>query len=129
MNEISFPYYDKNDFKLILKLGNGYIGDVFLGEILSQKKNVVKKLSSANYNENSKDMVYTDMIGEIKIGSRFMNKSNHQIQFYGYYVCENNNQVELFLINGKNFCQSDLAKYIYQDKFFEVFNKRRVFYE
>ena len=124
MNEISFPYYDKNDFKLIRKLGNGYIGDVFLGEIFSQKKEcIVKKLSSANYHENSKDMVYTDMISEIKIGSRFMNKSNHQIQFYGYSVCENNNQVELFLLMEKTLAQSDLAKYIYQDKFWKSLTK------
>ena len=121
MLDHSFPFYPRKDFTLHHRLGSGYIGEVFSGilDVYGDKIDcVVKKVSSDDYHKGVKDrMFYDDVINEIDIGCRFMSKSDHQIQFYGYSTHKKKDNVSLYLLMEKTTAKGDLQEYIYDDQF------------
>jgi len=133
MIELSFPYYEINEFKLKDRLGAGYIGEVFTGELKLFDDSIdciIKKLSSVNYRDGSKDMIYQDLLDEVNIGQRFMCMSKHLIQYYGYSVNVKGEEVNLYLLMEKTIAEGDITSYIYKDKFWkpltkEVYNKSK----
>ena len=120
MLDLSFPFYKREDVKLTQRLGAGYTGEVYSGELTifdDMIDCVVKKVCSSNYEKGSSDKVlYQDIIDEVTVGHRFMSKSNHQIQFYGYSVFRKQGKVIIYLIMEQTDAMGDLHKYLYADK-------------
>ena len=121
MVDLSFTFYPHKDITLQNRLGSGYIGEVFCGvlDLYGDKIDcVVKQVSSDDYSMGKLDpILYYDITTEIDIGHRFMSKSDHQIQFYGYSIHEEKDRVSLYLLMEKTTAQGDLKDYIYDDKF------------
>ena len=75
-------------------------------------------------------MIYQDLLDEVNIGQRFMCKSKHLIQYYGYSVNVKGEEVNLYLLMEKTIAEGDITTYIYKDEFWkpltkEVYNKTK----
>ena len=131
MLDRSFPFYPRKDFTLHTRIGSGFIGEVFSGvvDVYGDKVNcVVKKVSSDDYHKGVKDRTfYDDIIKEIDIGYRFMSKSDHQIQFYGYSTRKEKNTVSLYILMEKTTAKGDLQEYIYDDPFWSSLSEEEYY--
>ncbi len=131
MKRLKFKYYDRKSFKTTHLIGSGYIGEVYSGNLDDGKEVVIKKLVSSNYYEDSKDMLYEDILTEIKIANRFRNHvdsdqsehSKHLIEFYGYSTCVENNLEKVYILMEKTSAMGDISNYIYQDKYWRSLTK------
>ena len=120
MLELGFPYYEKEEFTMKHKIGSGACGTVFSGQIKLLDDSIdciIKQVQSDNYNDDAKHMLYSDFLDEVTIGSRFMSKSKHQIQFYGYSHKKSKQNDIIYLLMEKTSATSDLSGYISQDQF------------
>ena len=121
MLDLSFPFYNRKDFTIQHRLGSGYIGEVFSGvlDIYGDEIDcVIKKVSSNDYHKGVKDReFYDDVIKEVDIGCRFMSKSDHQIQFYGYSTHKKGLTHSIYLLMEKTTAKGDFQEYIYDDSF------------
>ena len=120
MLELGFPYYEKEEFTIKHKIGSGACGIVFSGQIKLLDDSIdciIKQVKSDNYKDDAKHMLYSDFLDEVTIGSRFMSKSKHQIQFYGYSYKRSKQNDIIYLIMEKTSATSDLSGYISQDQF------------
>ena len=126
MSFYDFPYFDKGDICLKHKIGSGGTGNVYDGtlKLLDSTINcVIKKVSSDNYDENHRDrMIYQDIIDEVNIGHRFMNKSDYQIKFYGYSIFKKCNIITIYLIMEKTEGM-DISKYLNYKKYWKKITK------
>ena len=127
MLDLGFPHYEKEEFTMKHKIGSGACGTVFSGQIKLLDDSIdciIKQVQSDNYNDDSKDMLYTDFLDEVTIGSKFMSKSKHQIQFYGYSHKRSKQNDIIYLLMEKTSATSDLSGYISQDKFCKALSKQ-----
>ena len=105
LDNLGYSHFERNDFKLTKRLGSGYVGEVYEGllTLIDHKIPIAaKKLSSHSY-DNGKidDYLYNDVVDELKIGAKFIEKANYLIQFYGYCRVEKQEEVQLFILMEK----------------------------
>ena len=128
LDNLGYSHFERNEFKLTKRLGSGYVGEVYEGllTLIDHKVPIVaKKLSSHSYDKGKiDDYLYNDVIDELKIGAKFMEKANYLIQFYGYSLVEKQEEVQLFIIMEKT-KGCDLAKYMYEDEFWTRLTKEQ----
>ena len=128
LDNLGYSHFERNDFKLTKRLGSGYVGEVYEGllTLIDHKIPIAaKKLSSHSY-DNGKidDYLYNDVVDELKIGAKFIEKANYLIQFYGYCRVEKQEEVQLFILMEKT-KGCDLAKYLYEDEFWTRLTKEQ----
>ncbi len=119
MFEMSFPYYESKTIEFHKRLGSGHTGDVYSGKLSIgefTKECVIKRLSSSNYETTKQSLIFDDFTDEVSIGRQFMNKTNHQIQFYGYSVDQSENDLKLYLLMEKTSANCDMESFIHDNK-------------
>jgi len=127
MDSINFSFFERDDIKLDKLLGSGYIGEVYEGRITLLNEDipvVVKKLHSSSYCWGSEDeCLYDDVYSEVSMWS-LTNESKNIIQFYGYSVKVDNDDVSLYIIMEKTQANGDLNSYIGDDEFWVQLTER-----
>ena len=127
MNDIDFSYYEREDIRLDKLLGSGYIGEVYEGclTVLSEGMPIIiKKLHSSSYSYGSEDeCLYDDVYSEVSMWS-LMTKCKNIIQFYGYSVKIDGDEVSLYIIMEKTTAKGDLRSYIGDDEFWVQLTER-----
>jgi len=128
MNSLDFTYFEQKTLKLLRSIGSGYIGEVYDGEFKPiysfSIPVIVKKLSSQSYEKGDKDSyLYSDIVDEITIACEFMNKTKHQIQFYGYSTSVSDSETSLYILMEQTVAMGDISKYIYQEEFWNRLTK------
>ena len=127
MDSINFSFIERDDIKLDKLLGSGYIGEVYEGRITLLNVDipvVVKKLHSSSYSWGSEDeQLYEDVYSEVSMWS-LTKESKNIIQFYGYSVKVDNDDVSLYIIMEKTKANGDLKSYIGDHEFWVQLTER-----
>ena len=120
MNDLEFSYYDRDDIRLDKLLGSGYIGEVYEGCLTILNEDIpviIKKLHSSSYCWGSEDeCLYEDVYSEVRMWSLIC-KSKNIIQFYGYSVKIEDDEVSLYIIMEKTNATGDIKSYIGNNEF------------
>ena len=128
MEEYSFPYYEQKDIKLMNIIGEGGTGTVYTGTltILDDTLDcVIKVVNSEEYDKRHRNrFMYQDILDEVDIGRRFMNKSKHQIQFYGYSILERNDIITIYLLMERTNSNQDISTYLGLGEFWNKLTKQ-----
>ena len=127
MDSINFSFFERDDIKLDKLLGSGYIGEVYEGIITLLNVDipvVVKKLHSSSYSWGSEDeQLYEDVYSEVSMWS-LTKESKNIIQFYGYSVKVEEDEVSLYIIMEKTKANGDLKSYIGDNEFWVQLTER-----
>ena len=105
LDDLGYSHFERKQFKLTKRLGSGYVGEVYEGTLTlidHEIPIVAKKLTSNSYEKGkTDDYLYNDLIDELQIGVKFMEKANYLTQFYGYSRVEKQEEVQLFILMEK----------------------------
>jgi serine/threonine protein kinase len=126
LTEIGLTYFKPSEFTIGHKLGSGACGDVYKGDLTLLDKKidcVIKRVSSSNYKEKYQHLLYSEFIYEATIGSKFISKSDYQIQYYGYSYKQIQDETILYILMEKTNAKGDMGQYIYADEFWESMTK------
>lgn len=127
MDSINFSFFERDDIKLDKLLGSGYIGEVYEGRMTELNEDipvVVKKLHSSSYCWGSEDeCLYDDVYDEVSMWS-LTKESKNIIQFYGYSVKVEDDDVSLYIIMEKTKASGDLKSYIGDHEFWVQLTER-----
>jgi len=127
MDSINFSYFDRDDIKLDKLLGSGYIGEVYEGRMTHLNEDipvVIKKLHSSSYTWGSEDeQLYEDVYSEVSMWC-LTKESKNIIQFYGYSVKVEDDDISLYIIMEKTKANGDLKSYIGDNEFWVKLTER-----
>lgn len=127
MLNIDFSYFERDDISLDTLLGSGYIGEVYEGCLTVLNEDIpiiIKKLHSSSYNYGSEDeCLYDDVYSEVNMWS-LTKESKNIIQFYGYSVKVEGEEVSLYIIMEKTTAKGDLRSYIGDNEFWIQLTER-----
>ena len=127
MDDLEFSYYERADIRLDKLLGSGYIGEVYEGCLTVLNEDIpiiIKKLHSSSYCwESADECLYDDVYSEVSMWS-LIGKSKNIIQFYGYSVKVEEEEVTLYIIMEKTTAKGDLRSYIGDNEFWGQLTER-----
>mgnify|MGYP001445469747 CR=1 FL=1 len=127
MDNINFPFFERDDIKLDKLLGSGSTGEVYEGRMTEFNEDipvVIKKLHSSSYCWGSEDEhLYDDVYDEVSMWS-LTKESKNIIQFYGYSVKVEEDEVSLYIIMEKTKAKGDITSYIGENDFWVQLSER-----